>query len=311
MFGAYAPDTRRKYASAVAKFLSWCSETGAADPRTMDALDRLMFQYICFLFDTRPGLGHALASDLLWGATMFVPALYHRLPLCHRAVRSWQKIKPSKSHPPLTWDLTVCVAVAMALKGRWAYGVAALLGFHCLLRNGELMGLTVDDVAFADDRRMGSVNARTFIRLSKAKTGANQGVDVLDPDIVKILRWLTAGRPPTQRLFPGPRAMAAREDAFRNAVHDACHSLGLSDGYVPHSLRHGGATELALREPPWRLEDICLRGRWRSQESAKTYIQTGKALLLHLTAPSAVTEAAKLLIKHLPETMALLQRRDF
>src|SRR5690349_2648427 len=39
-----------------------------------------------------------------------------------------------------------------------------------------------------------------------------------------------------------------------------CAALGLSERYVPHSLRHGGATRLHLQGVS--IEDILLRGRW-------------------------------------------------
>jgi len=38
-----------------------------------------------------------------------------------------------------------------------------------------------------------------------------------------------------------------------------CRELGLSAAYVPHSLRHGGATRLHMAGVP--LDDILMRGR--------------------------------------------------
>ena len=49
--------------------------------------------------------------------------------------------------------------------------------------------------------------------------------------------------------------------------------------YVPHSLRHGGATCDYLYAGGESLEDILFRGRWASMKSTRQYIQQGPALM--------------------------------
>jgi hypothetical protein len=61
----------------------------------------------------------------------------------------------------------------------------------------------------------------------------------------------------------------------------------LSSRYVPHSCRHGGATRLYQRNP-LSIEAIKLRGRWKSTESAKRYIQQGVVLLSTVAVPAVV-----------------------
>ena len=85
-------------------------------------------------------------------------------------------------------------------------------------------------------------------------------------------------------LFPGGSSK------FRKEFKRACSELGLSSKYVPHSLRHGGATRLHLQGV--RVEDIMVRGRWASSKSGRTYIQSSRAVLMALTPPRAVTRAA-------------------
>ena len=46
--------------------------------------------------------------------------------------------------------------------------------------------------------------------------------------------------------------------------------------YVPHSLRHGGATQAYL--DGMSLDNVGHLGRWRSLTTARRYIQTGVAL---------------------------------
>ena len=53
-------------------------------------------------------------------------------------LRGWKKIlqqlRQSRSHPPLTWELTAIFATVMAKWGRHAEAVATLVAFDCYLR---------------------------------------------------------------------------------------------------------------------------------------------------------------------------------
>src|SRR4051794_5808536 len=75
------------------------------------------------------------------------------LPVSMLALRGWNKLQPVLSYPPLTWELTVCIALKMSACS-WSLGVGALLAFDCFLRVGELVGLKREDVADTDDARL-------------------------------------------------------------------------------------------------------------------------------------------------------------
>ena len=49
--------------------------------------------------------------------------------------------------------------------------------------------------------------------------------------------------------------------------------------FVPHSLRHGGASCDYMAMGAVRLEDILHRGRWATIKSTRHYIQQGPALM--------------------------------
>ena len=71
---------------------------------------------------------------------------------------------------------------------------------------------------------------------------------------------------------------------FRHLFYTAQVNLGWAepDGsvpFVPHSLRHGGATADYITQGSRFLEDILFRGRWASVKSTRHYIQQGPALL--------------------------------
>jgi hypothetical protein len=60
-------------------------------------------------------------------------------------------------------------------------------------------------------------------------------------------------------------------------------SLGLDIPYVPHSLRHGGATFDFMNGHS--ITDIMARGRWAATKSALRYIQEGRQLLMMNSIP--------------------------
>ena len=88
------------------------------------------------------------------------------------------------------------------------------------------------------------------LRIRKAKTGVNQWVSVRDPAVMALVRGLLAV-PRRGSLF------SFSAGVFRTQFKHVCRQLGLSAAYVPHSLRHGGATHLHLLG--WSLEDILMR----------------------------------------------------
>ena len=107
----------------------------------------------------------------------------------------------------------------------------------------------------------------------------------------QLLNRVPEGR--DQFLFPST-------SQFRRCFKQACSYLGLSPAYVPHSLRHGGATHDHLRG--LTVEDILRLGRWASTKSARHYIQSGRALLLTMEIPH-VAEMAALLCLDVLTTM--------
>ena len=93
--------------------------------------------------------------------------------------------------------------------------------------------------------------------------------------------------------------------AFYRHFKHACADLGLSKSYVPHSLRHGGATHDFLRG--LSLEDILHIGRWASIKSARHYVQEGRALLLSTSVPRDISALSRVLVPRILLAMSLTQ----
>ena len=135
------------------------------------------------------------------------------------------------------------------------------------------------DVGDDHDGRLGSAHRGVVLRLRKTKSGVNQSVRVSDPAVVHLLRDVVASTPRPDALLFGFRAAW-----YRRLLRLACRHLGLAAAYVPHSLRHGGATYMAQRGVP--VATIMKHGRWASVKITNRYLQDGEALLLALSVPT-------------------------
>jgi len=284
---AYAPSTLKKYRHAVNLFLSSCLAL-REDPSSPSELDQVLHSFITNLYLS--GGSKSTASDLLYGLLRLLPELKGRLPLSALALRGWTRLAPSVSYPPLTWELCCLISFRLAANRCWALSVGTLLAFDCLLRVSELVGLQAGDVADQGDPRVGAHFSGMALRLRQTKTGPNQWVILRSPSVVRMLRMHLR----SSRLSPTASLFGVSSDVYRRRFKKVCAQLGLSDSYVPHSLRHGGATALFLEGVG--IEDIMLRGRWSSNKSARRYIQAGPSLLLQqqvpLSAASLSTEVA-------------------
>lgn len=295
----YAPSTTKKYRAAVQAFYGWCKTTNE-NPTDVEALDECLADYFHAVYEDNEGKGKQKARDTLYGIEMYLPRVKGQLIIAGRVVNRWAKLQVATSYPPLTWDLAALVGVHLANSGRFRFGVGTVLAFDCLLRVGELTNLRREDVAFPKDRRMGVEYKITTLSIRVAKTGRNQSVTVADPDVVALLRHVVTATKPGGLLFPGGSSR------FRDAFKRACSELGLSPKYVPHSLRHGGATRLYLKDV--KVEDIMVRGRWASSKSARTYIQASRAVLMAMTPPRQVADRAAAVVRALQFSFALTQK---
>ena len=295
----YAKSTTAKYQAAVKDFYRWC-KASLEFPKSVEDLDECLADYFHVMYEEKEGKGKQKARDTLYGIEMYLPRVKGQLLIAARVVNRWAKLHVAESYPPLTWDLAALIGVHLAKQGRFQLGVGVVLAFDCLLRCGELMNLRREDVAFPGDRRMGVEYKITTLSIRVAKTGRNQSVTVADPDVIALLRQVVASTAPKELLFPG----GSRH--FRKVFKRACSELHLSTKYVPHSLRHGGATRLHLQNV--KVEDIMVRGRWASSKSARTYIQSSRAVLMAMTPPQAVADTAAAVVQALRFSFSLTQK---
>jgi integrase len=285
---ALAPTTLSMYNRNLSKFLT---HTRLTLPQLLSmrsaAIDHLVSTWIQALFDSGGSLDYA--SQCLSGLVFHCARLRHRLPISRMCLRGWSRLRVSTSHPPFTFEVAVLFAATMAKWGFHAEAVAALLAFDCFLRVGELTSICLGNIAMPRDPRLGAAHTEMAIRLPKTKTGLNQWVSIEDTRIAELLRFFLAQQPglrPESRVFPFSPGQ------FNRLIHRVSAALGLSSiPYVSHSFRHGGATSSFLSGKS--VESVIFRGRWLRPESARRYLQTGRALLLTHSIPAELDQAGR------------------
>jgi integrase len=294
--GSYAPTTANKYSKAVNRFAGWCDAVGVM-PTTSQQLDRYLSDYFVDLWFKQ--VGKHEASCTLYGLDMLLPGIKKRLDRSRRSLRGYNRLMPSVARPPLPATVATAIAVWLASTGRFSMAVGVLLSFDCYLRSGELLQVVREDFAMGTDARLGlNEQHRIHIHLRRCKTGRNQGVEVHDNQVKILVRHLLSVTKPGQRVFNFSAS------TYRRWFHRACSALKLSSDYVPHSLRHGGATRDYLAGKP--IQDVMLRGRWSHPKTATHYIQQGRQLMMLQSVPSFVDEIGRTVLTHLADSIILL-----
>lgn len=279
------PSTQRQYLSAVGLLAEWLEdECGVHElPRTPELMDDALIGFAWHLYTTREGRGRGIFEQAIAGVEWLFPRWEKLMRGARASNKGWKRRVPSDPHAPLTWGLTVSLAVDMCRVGEAGCAMATLLAFDCYLRISEVCGLRINDVSPLADVVPG--RSGVLVSLRWCKTGANQSVIVRDPKVAKYLRmWVRKRRREASAvewvdepsrgplLFPPARR-------YRTVFDASCRNLGYTEKplkFTPHSLRHGGATRDFLDKVP--MEDILARGRWVSCMSARHYIQIGPAL---------------------------------
>src|SRR3954466_10445547 len=110
-------------------FLQWCVFTNVifSAVRSFWDLDDLLTEYIHYRFEMLNGGGRQGAVNTIYGLRMLLPRLKGQLLTAERCVAHWKRLRPPESYPPLTWGLAVVIAVQMARRGYYRYGVGVLL----------------------------------------------------------------------------------------------------------------------------------------------------------------------------------------
>lgn len=306
-----APSTVSAYSAAVRHFLHFCHSSPAhahhhlPHPSAALELDCCMEEFISFWYRKHSGRNKQGALNAIYGVYFLWPEYRHSLRRSEQLLRGWNRLAPPVSHPPLTWPLTVLIAITLAKNGQVDAAIATLVAFDALLRCSELVGLLVTDVSLPGDLRRGTAatSSRAFgqsaapslsrvcLRLSQTKTGKNQWTELYTERVGQLLALHLQHRSSSDWVFNFPSNY--RASYYRHLFRVACTGLDLdSCCFTPHSLRHGGATHAHIHLHQ-SIEHIMHRGRWLSNDTCRIYIQSGNSALLAQRLPFQLLSTAE------------------
>ena len=152
--------------------------------------------------------------------------------------------------------------------------MAIWLGFHALLRPGELLGLRAIHVTFGkrladlEDSALGMV---TVIKPKTRRTAARiQHVLLEESRLCALLElW--------KRLTPSGPLFNFTEATFARRLRSLLRAVGCERLFGPGGLRAGGATYFWVKRRAF--DQLRLRGRWKVPSSLEHYIQEAVTFL--------------------------------
>ncbi len=330
-----APSTLANYSNQLSYFFAWLAHNRLS-PSNSRELDQAFECFLNSFFEARSGRGLALARNALFGLFLLHPQLRSLMPSSRRAVKGWEKLCPSVSHPPLSWGLTLLLSVNLILSSPNFFlgisaAVAMLVAWDAYLRVGELCELRLGNILFRD---VGSVfktnipahSTRTSstapkrlkafstlpvlvsLHLEHTKTGPNQWAQIRSPFVAHLLRlFLKLRAALSLPSSPHDLVFGLSTSSFRSEMARVCSSFGLSSAFTPHSLRHGHAT--TDYEAGATVQDIAVRGRWRTLDSLLIYVQSGPALSVRYRPSQPVASLATSIVERASEVWAVALRK--
>eukprot|EP00435_Cladocopium_sp_Y103_P053261 s1285_g17.t1 len=176
-----------------------------------------------------------LVGDALSGLHHFEPFTKKRLPKAWRLYGIWRKFEVPFRAPPLTHSICLAMAGWAIQHDELTMGALLLLGFHCLLRTGEILQLRPCD--FIIDRLNGVVSLPSS--KSGVRNNSRESVTIRDPVTLETTQAMLDLR--QQMGFPRTPCWDRSGSAFRNLFRKILGELDLSElNFRPYSLRRDG-----------------------------------------------------------------------
>lgn len=251
---ALTEKTRVRYYNALRKLLPTVEQCPATEQLDL---------YVCDWIHRSWKKGEPLLTigDALSALHFFQPTTRRLIPHSWKLFKVWRKLEVPARAPPLTWSLITSMTAYCLDNGKLELGCVMILAFHCLLRTGEALAVT------ADDLMLGPTSG--ICRLQGTKSGkrnaANEVISITNLAVLDILRALPEVR--HQHNLGFVPLWNGSPAAFRQAFKKLIIRFDLEEhGFRPYSLRRGGATHLF--QTSGSMELALLRGRWESTRVA-------------------------------------------
>lgn len=219
--------TKKRYEAARQEFYSFLKGNHLTLPSKREELDPLMSEFIEHLWAS--GEGRAKANDAVAGLQDLDPKLRGKLPASWRLLKTWSQNEVPNRAPPLLEGVVHAMVGHALLHNQENFALSLLLGFYCMLRTGELLGLSSQHISMLSPKQV------AVISLGLTKGGKRQGaLESSTLGVVDVLRLLWKWKlkqKPNSALCPPPHK-------WRTLFSHTLEALKLNDfGFRPYSLR--------------------------------------------------------------------------
>lgn len=113
-----------------------------------DQLDLLLCKWIRKMWHAGEPL--LAIGDALSALHFFQPWTRRKIPHSWKLFSVWRKIELPSRAPPLTWNIVTSMAAYEWEQQHYEMSIILLLAFQCLLRTGEFLSLTPDDISLGE-----------------------------------------------------------------------------------------------------------------------------------------------------------------
>ena len=267
------PATRARYQKATEGFLRFLKHEGLTLPRSREALDPLVCEYLEHLWSS--GAGRAQASDCLAGLQNETPRLRGQLPGAWRLMKAWSMNEIPLRAPPMPEHVLLAFVGWAIFHGHSSFAISLIVGFYGMLRTGEILSLRRNHFSSAPGV------SRVVISLGLTKGGRRAGAAesiVLAHDVaVRLVKyWMNS--------VSALSALTGAPATWRKLFNEAAEALKVTEwSFRPYSLRRGGATWAFSKHAS--LDQIIVQGRWAAAKTARIYLNEGLAVLAEMNLP--------------------------
>ena len=267
------PVTRARYNQALDEFFEYLKDIKQPLPSKAKDLDLVVADYLEFLW--AQGAGRTEGSNILAALQDTQPHLKGKLLQSWRLLKAWVVHEIPNRAPPLSLECLEIMVGYSLFKQRPQFALSLLVGFFGLLRTGELLSITANQVSIA------SPQGPAVISLGLTKAGKRQGaaesVTIHVEDVCRRLYQWKGTVASRVSLTPSPYA-------WRKLFNDTLNAVGFSAvDYRPYSLRRGGATHFFTVQSSF--DKLLVLGRWQSAKTARIYVNEGLSVLTRIRIP--------------------------
>jgi len=255
---AVTPRTRQLYWQHVQFFFRWLHREQRPLPLSVWQFDEQLCDFAEALWEE--GDSRRTLSYTLSGLSFHVQSLTGRLSASWKLHKIWERTEPAVRTPPLTMAMVRAISGEFLRRGHPRAAFCILVGYHCLLRTGELLGLLVGDIR--------CTACTTQILLRNTKSGQRLNIQELVPVSDVFLRQ--CAQEVLRSSHHGEIVCGMSSYKFRQVWGDALYRLKIEARFLPYGLRRGGATAFFQRTGSFSLTSD--RGRWRNERTTRCYV---------------------------------------